>query len=328
MVNKPMMELRWDPTLREWILVSNIRRFRPWQPEGFCPFCPGNPETGYGWRALILENKYPMLMENPPEPSLHWFYKTSKSVGKCYVVVETPEHNIDDISDLSVDQIEYVLNMVISKVKEEMSRDYAHYFLWFRNKGKEIGVSLTHPHSQVYVLPFIPNRVSRELESAKDYYSEKGRCLFCDILNAELKDSVRIIYDNDHWVSFMPFYSHWPFEVHIYPRRHVQLITELTAEEVRSLAYVLKVSLCGLNHVFSGKSMPYIMVMHQAPLKGSYPFYHMHIEVYGVMRDEGKMKYAAGMETGGGNFTYDSVPEENAQRLRNSVLRNCISVIK
>ncbi|ADY00730.1 galactose-1-phosphate uridylyltransferase [Vulcanisaeta moutnovskia 768-28] len=323
MGSKPTMELRWDPILREWVLVSNIRRFRPWQPSNYCPFCPGNPETGYGWRALILENRYPMLMENPPEPGNHWFYKTSRSVGKCYVVVETPEHNIDDISDLPIDQIEYVLSMIINKVREESGKDYAHYFLWFRNKGREIGVSLTHPHSQVYVLPFTPSRIERELDSAREYFNNYGRCLFCDIVKAELKDYARIIYNNDQWVSFMPFYSHWPFEVHIYPKRHIQLITELTNEEVRSLSEVLKVSLCGLTHVFS-KPMPYILVLHQAPLRGDYAYYHLHIEVYGILREEDKIKYAAGMETGGGNFTYDSVPEENAQRIRDSVMRNCI----
>ncbi len=317
------MELRWDPTLREWILVSNIRRFRPWQPSNYCPFCPGNPETGHGWRALILENRYPMLMEEAPEPGNHWFYRVGRSMGRCYVVVETPEHNIDDISDLPIDQIEYVLNMIINKVREESSKEYAQYFLWFRNKGREIGVSLMHPHSQIYVLPFTPSRVERELKSSREYFNKHGKCLFCDIVSAELKDGVRIIHNNDHWVSFMPFYSHWPFEVHVYPRRHVQLMTELTIEEIRGLAEVLKVSLCGLNHVFSRKTMPYIMVLHQAPLRGDYPYYHLHIEVYGVLRDEDRVKYAAGMETGGGNFTYDSVPEENAQRLRDSVLKNC-----
>ncbi|MFP3215773.1 MAG: galactose-1-phosphate uridylyltransferase [Vulcanisaeta sp.] len=324
MADKQVMELRWDPILREWVLVSNIRRFRPWQPTNYCPFCPGGPETGYGWRALILENKYPMLMENPPEPSNHWFYLTAKSVGRCYVVVETPEHNIDDLSDLPTDQIEYVLRMIINKAREESGKDYAYYFLWFRNKGREIGVSLTHPHSQIYVLPFIPSRVEREIESAREYFAKNGKCLFCDVINAEVRDGVRIIYENEHWVSFMPFYSHWPFEVHIYPRRHVQLIMELTDEEVRSLALALKVSLCGLTHLFRSKSMPYILVLHQAPLKGSYPFYHLHIEIYGILREEDKMKYAAGMEVGGGNFTYDAVPEENAQRLRDSVLRNCV----
>lgn len=323
MVNKPVMELRWDPTLNEWVLVSNIRRFRPWQPSNYCPFCPGSPETGYGWRALILENRYPMLMENPPEPSSHWFYRLGRSVGKCYVVVETPEHNLDDISDLPIEQIEYVLNMIIDKAREESGKEYAHYFLWFRNKGREIGVSLTHPHSQIYVLPFTPSKVERELESSREYFSNHGKCLFCDILNAELSDGTRLIYSNDYWVSFMPFYSHWPFEVHIYPRRHVKLITELTKDEVRGLAEALKVSLCGLTHVFN-KSMPYVLVLHQSPLRGNYPYYHMHIEIYGALRDEDKIKYAAGMEIGGGNFTYDSVPEENAQRIRDSVIRNCI----
>ncbi len=265
-----------------------------------------------------------MLMEEAPEPGNHWFYRTGKSVGRCYVVVETPEHNIDDISNLPIDQIEYILKMIINKVREESSKEYAQYFLWFRNKGREIGVSLTHPHSQIYVLPFTPSRVERELESSREYLNKHGKCLFCDIISAELKDGIRVIHSNDHWVSFMPFYSHWPFEVHVYPRRHVQLMTELTDEEIRGLAEALKVSLCGLNHVFSKKTMPYIMVLHQAPLRGgSYPHYHLHIEVYGVLRDEDKIKYAAGMETGGGNFTYDSVPEENAERLRDSVLKNC-----
>ncbi len=239
-------------------------------------------------------------------------------------MLRPPEHNIDDISDLSIDQIEYVLNMIIDKVREESGRAYAHYFLWFRNKGREIGgVSLTHPHSQIYVLPFTPSRIERELNNAKEYFNNYGRCLFCDILSAELKDSVRLIYNNDYWVSFMPFYSHWPFEIHIYPRRHVQLITELTKDEVKDLAEILKVSLCGLKHIFN-KSMPYILVLHQVPLRGGdYPYYHLHIEIYGILREEDKIKYAAGMETGGGNFTYDSVPEENAQRIRDSVTRNC-----
>ena len=315
---KFVIELRWDPTLGEWVMVSNVRSVRPWQPTSFCPFCPGNEETGYGWRALILENRFPMLMELPPEPSTHRFYKTAKSYGKCYVVVETPEHSIDDLSDLSIDQISYVINLIGEKQREESEKRHAQYFLWFRNKGREIGVSLTHPHSQIYVTPFIPIRVLRELNNAERYWHENKRCLFCDIIDIEKEDKIRVLLENEFWVSFMPFYAHWPFEVHIYPKRHVQLLTQLTSKEIEQLAQILKYSLCGLKNLFS-KPMPYIMVLHQAPLKGDHIFYHLHIEIYGMLREEGKLKYAAGMETGGGNFTYDSIPEYNAIRIKEKI---------
>jgi len=315
---KLVMELRWDPVLGEWVMVSNIRSARPWQPTSFCPFCPGTKETGYGWNALILENKFPMLMEAPPKPSMHRFYKTARSYGKCYVVVETPEHSIDDLSDLPIEQISYVINLIAEKQEEELKEKYAQYFLWFRNKGKEIGVSLTHPHSQIYITPFIPARVLRELNNAKRYWYKNGRCLFCDIIKVEKEDRVRTLLENEDWISFMPFYAHWPFEIHIYPKKHVQLLTQLTSKEIAQMAQILKHSLCGLKNMFS-KPMPYIMVLHQAPLKNNSNFYHLHIEIYGMLREEGKLKYAAGVETGGGNFTYDSTPEYNALKLREKI---------
>jgi UDPglucose--hexose-1-phosphate uridylyltransferase len=317
---KLVMELRWDPTLGEWVMVSNIRSFRPWQPTSFCPFCPGAPETGYGWKALILENRYPMLSYSPPEPQKHRFYKTSKSLGRCFVVVETPQHDLEDICDLPVEDIAYVINMVKEKQEEISKEDYAIYFLWFRNKGKEIGVSLTHPHSQIYVTPFIPTRIERELKNAEEFWNENKECLFCKIMEVEVEDRVRLLYATENWVSFLPFYAHWPFEIHTYPKRHVQLLTQLTEIEIHDLAKMLKIVLCGLKILFS-KPSPYIMVLHQAPLKGGYRYYHMHIEIYGILRDEGKLKYAAGVETGGGNFTYDAVPEENASRLREKILQ-------
>lgn len=323
-MRKLVMELRWDPVLGEWVMVSNIREFRPWQPTDFCPFCPGTEETGSGWDILVLKNKYPMLMEDAPEPNKHWFYKKMASRGTCLVVVETPEHNLDDLSDLSVDRIKRVLEAIIEEHKKYSRKEWARYFFWFRNKGREIGVSLTHPHSQIYVLPFIPSRVERELANARRYYEEKGECLFCRIISVEEKDRVRIIYGNKDWVSFIPFYAHWPFEVHIYPRRHVRRLDELTSDEVYYLADALKRVLCGLKDLFD-RPMPYMLVLHQAPYGDGYEYYHMHIEVYGVYRSSGKLKYAAGMETGGGNFTYDSVPEENASRLRRVVEDACLT---
>jgi len=313
-----VMELRWDPVLGEWVMVSSIRESRPWRPSGFCPFCPGAPEMGYGWRVKIVENRYAMLTENPPRVMQHRFYRRAESIGKCLVVVETPIHDLDDLSDLGVEDIALVIREVARAVGEYREKSWAQYFLWFRNKGEEIGVSLKHPHSQVYVLPFTPVRVEREMGNAEKYYREKGECLFCRILSTEEEDGERIVLSTSTWVSFIPFYAHWPFEVHIYPRRHLQLLTDLSDEEVEGLAASLKAVLQGLKKLF-GKPVPYMMVVHQAPLKGSHPYYHLHVEIYGVYRTNGKLKYAAGMETGGGNFTYDSTPEYNASLLRRAV---------
>lgn len=315
-----VMELRWDPVLGEWVMVSSIRHARPWLPESFCPFCPGAPETGYGWRVLVLENKFPMLAPKPPQSRSHWFYTISRSYGRTLIVVETPQHDLDDISDLDIENIKLVIKAVKNLVEEERVKDYAEYLLWFRNKGIEIGVSLTHPHSQIYITPFIPVKIERELANSKKFVESRGECLFCNIIKVEESDKVRILYSNKKWIAFMPFYSHWPYEAHIYPRRHLQILTDINEEELESLALTLKVVLCGFKRLFK-KPSPYIMVMHQAPLKGNYSYYHMHFEIYGVMRGEGVLKYAAGMEMGGGNFTYDSLPEDNAMKLRESIMQ-------
>lgn len=322
-MNKYVIELRWDPILGEWVMVSNIREKRPWQPRGGCPFCPGTLETGYDWEVLILPNKFPMLMLKPPKPTKHHkFFKVSKAIGECKVLIETPVHDVEDLHELSAEQLTKILILLVKEVKKYLGIKWAKYFMFFRNKGKEIGVSLTHPHSQIYVLPFIPNKVMRELKNSRSYFKRKGRCLFCDVIDAEKSEGTRVIYENNLWIAFIPFFSHWPFEIHIYPKRHTQLLTDLNSTEIKELALALKTVLCGLNSVL-GKPMPYMMVLHQSPLKGNYDFYHLHLEIYGAFRSIGKLKYAASMEHGGGNFTYDDVPEENAKRLREAI-KNCM----
>lgn len=317
------MELRYDPVLGEWIMVSCIREKRPWQPITKCPFCPGNEETGTGWGVLVLDNKYPMLVENPPEPPRHWFYSVAEAKGKCLVVVETPIHDIDDLSDLGVEQVRLVIEKIVEVHRRYIESEWARYFVWFRNKGREIGVSLTHPHSQIYVLSFIPTKIEREISNARKYWKKEGNCLFCRIIEVEEKDAYRVVYGNREWIAFLPFYAHWPFEVHLYPRRHLQWLHQLTPKEINGLADALAKVLCALKHVI-GKPMPYMMVLHHAPLRGDYPYYHLHIEIYGAYRRSGILKYAAGIEHGTGNFTYDSKPEENAHLLRETIEEKCV----
>ncbi len=310
-----MRELRYNPITGQWVMVSAVRRKRPWRPKNFCPFCPGAEETGYGWEVLLLPNRFPMLSFNAPKPESSGFYRKARAIGQCSVIVETPEHDVKDLHELSEEHLMKVIDLWIEATRTLKENPHVAYLTIFRNKGKEIGVSLTHPHGQLYATPFIPLKVRMTVKNARRYHEKNGECLFCRILKEELGGE-RVIYENGSFVAFMPFFASWPFEVHVYPRRHVQWLTQLTDGEKSDLSDVLRVVTATLDKVLE-RDMPYVMVIFQAPFKGkNWDSYHLHIEFYPILRDNGKVKYTAGIEMGTWEFTYDGVPEENAAKLR------------
>jgi len=309
-----MRELRYNPLTGQWIMVSAVRRNRPWRPRDFCPFCPGTEETSYGWEVLLLPNRFPMLSFDAPKPEQEEFYIKARAIGQCSVIVETPEHELRDLDELPKEQIIKVVELWKEATAKLMENPRVAYLAIFRNKGEEIGVSLTHPHGQLYALPFIPLKARLKIKNSRKYFHRHGECLFCRILEEESKGE-RLIYENENFAAFMPFFANWPFEVHVYPKRHVQWLTQLTPKESEDLGEILRVVTGTLNTLFE-RQMPYVMNVYQAPFKGNYPFYHLHIEFYPLLREKEKLKYAAGIEMGTWEFTYDGVPEENAQKLR------------
>ncbi|RLE92859.1 MAG: galactose-1-phosphate uridylyltransferase [Thermoprotei archaeon] len=312
-------ELRWNPVLGAWIIVAAKRQKRPWRPKDYCPFCPGAEETGYGWEVLALPNKFPALRPDA-KPSLKSedIYKVRPGYGYCEVIVETPKHE-GDLCDLTLENLKKVIDLYAERYEKLGSDPKIKYVFEFRNKGALIGVSLTHPHSQLYALPFIPPRIRRELVQAKKFYKRRKKCLFCHIIDLEKKAEVRLLYENEDFILFMPFFAMWPYETHIYSKRHLQNILQLTEKERYSLADVLKVCTKMYNSLF-GFDLPYIMAIHQSPTDGKeYPYYHFHIEFYPLHRDAKKIKYAAGIEWGTWTFTYDGLPEERAQQLRQAL---------
>ena len=308
------MELRYNPLIGEWIMVSSVREARPWQPSDRCPFDEGNEETGTGWRFLILPNKFPMLSPNAPKAHNVDGFKARRSLGYCMVIVESPKHDLKDLHEIPLDD----LTLVLKGVRDEMAKlegsGFVKYIYFFRNKGKEIGVSLTHPHSQMYALPYVPLRIRLELRNMRRYMRRTGKCLLCSILDEEVKLGERVLYTNGEFYVVKPYYSMWPYEVHVIPRRHVQKMTQLTNDELVKLADALRVTTAMLDNVL-GRDMPYIMAFHQAPVKSD-ESYHMHVEFYPMLRDASKLKYAAGVEWGLWTFTYDSLPEDKARELR------------
>lgn len=315
-------EIRWNPLLKQWIIVAGHRSKRPWRPEEsgkhFCPFCPGAPETkDLGeWDVIVLPNKYPALTPNPPKPrdpgsSL---FRVGEARGVCEVLVETPKHE-GDLYDLSLEHMVKVINMFREEYEKLSRLPYVEYVAEFRNKGKEIGVSLTHPHSQIYALPFIPPKIIAEIESFREYYEETGRCLLCDILAEERRLGKRIVYVNKLFTVLLPYYAMWPYEVHVIPHKHLGSLMDFSDEDSLYLADALRIVTATYN-VLLEKDAPYIMVFHQNPTKKKFDYYHMHIEFYQPYREKNKLKYAAGIEWGFGVFTYDGVPEEKAAELK------------
>ena len=312
------MEIRWDPILAQWIIVAGKRGKRPLLPEGYCPFCPGSEEVPEkGWTVLSLPNRFPALRPDAPPPDIKYdrLYRCKPAKGVCEVIVYTPQHNAS-LADLSIENIKAVIDLWTSRFKELGSLDYVKYVFIFENKGRIIGVTLDHPHGQLYAFPFIPTLIRRELASSKQYWRRTGTCLFCTIIQKEQKDEVRVVCENEDFICFLPFFAHWPYGVHIYPKRHREALTDLTETEKVSFAAILKKVLLKFDNLFN-MSFPYMMVLHQRPTDGKpYPYYHFHVEFYPPYREKNKIKYFASVETGSGTVTFDYTPEMKAKELR------------
>jgi len=318
-MSKQASELRWNPILKEWVAIAAHRQERPQMPKDWCPFCPGSGSVPDNYDVLVYPNDFPTLSLKAPDPLTEStdFYPVTKAFGACDVVLYHPDHNTS-LPQLTVEHIIKLIHLWQQRFNELKSHIGIKYIFIFENKGEVIGVTMPHPHGQIYSFSYIPPKIAIELESSKEYFAKnKNECLFCKILSLELTHKERIVVENDSFVAFIPFYARWPYEVHVYSKRHLQIITEFTSDkEIHDFASILK-SLTQKYDKLFGFSFPYMMVMHQAPVNdGAYPFYHFHIEFYPPYRSKIKLKYLAGCESGAGTFINDTIPEEKAAELR------------
>lgn len=314
-----MSELRWNPTLEEWVIVATHRQDRTHLPDSSaCPLCPGVLEIPEDFEIACFENRFPSLRKDPQEPEIKGdeLYRVRKAQGICEVVVYTPEHE-GTLTDQSVQKIYDLIRVWKDRYEELGSREFIDYVFIFENKGEVIGVTLNHPHGQIYAYPFIPPKIQTELNASEKYYEKhNGQCLFCEILRKEREYQKRIVSENESFTAFIPFFARYTYEVHIYPNQHLRSIAEFDDTAQKDFALILKDVLVKYDNLF-GFSFPYIMVMHQEPTTGDkYDHYHFHIEFYPPYRTEEKIKYLAGSESGAGAFINDAAAEEKAEELR------------
>jgi len=317
-------ELRWNPLLGEWVATATHRQARTFLPPAdFCPLCPTKPggfpteipEETYD--IVVFENRFPSLKPDPPEPAVEAteLYSVRPGRGICEVIVYTPHHS-STLADEPVEQVYKLVQVWTDRFRELGALDFVRYVFAFENKGEAIGVTLHHPHGQIYAYPFVPPRVERELEQSRAHHAETGRCLLCDIVAGERRDGRRVVAENDSFVAYVPFFARYPYEVHVASRRHLQALTDLDAGEQRDLAGLLKSVLVAYDKLFD-LSFPYMMVLHQRPTDGGdYGYYHFHVEFYPPLRTATKLKYLAGSESGAGMFINDTLAEEKAAELR------------
>ena len=325
-----LSDLRWNPLLGEWVVTATLRQDRTFfPPPDACPLCPtrpGGPVTEIpapDYDIVAFENRFPALESHPPAPAIAGsdLFPVRPSQGVCEVVVYSSNHN-STLADASVPHIERLIRVWTDRFRELGALDFVKYVFIFENKGAAIGVTLTHPHGQIYAYPFVPPVIARELEQSRLHRVKTQRCLLCDIVSEELRLGARVVTHNNSFVAYVPFFARWPYEVHVSAKRHLPALSDLSPAERWDLAQLLKIVLAAFNRLFN-ISLPYMMVIHQRPCDGlAYHDFHFHIEFYTPLRTATKLKYLAGSESGAGTFINDRLPEESAAGLAHPYRRS------
>ena len=313
--NRVVSELRWHPLLREWVAVAANRQDRPQMPADWCPFCPGSGKVPDDYDVLIYPNDFAAFRRDTgpfsPEPGL---FKKTGARGSCDVVLYHPAHTLAP-SQMPAEHWRKVVELW-SRLHRELAADTdIRYVYIFENTGVAIGVTMPHPHGQIYAFPFVPPLIERELESAAGYFGEHNECLYCRILQDEMADGSRLVTRNATFAGFVPFFARWPGEMQVCALRHFGSVAELTEPEIGDLASIIKTVRMKYDNLW-GFQMPLMMLLRQSPVQGAHEYFHFHIDFYPIQRSRTKLKYLAGVESGAGTFLNDTVAEEKAKELR------------
>jgi UDPglucose--hexose-1-phosphate uridylyltransferase len=310
------------PYLREWVIFAPATDVRPWNGavvrteeqvgpvhDPGCHLCPGarrstgieNPRYA---GTFVFDNDFASLTLD------------AQARGVCRVVCFDPRHNIT-LAEMAPTEIEGVLRTLAEQFQDLSSIRGMEYVMIFENKGKEIGVSNPHPHGQIYAMDFVPRIPWTMLESASAFQARQGRCLFCEELARELAEGTRVVARNQHFAAFVPAFARFKYEVHLMPLRHVPFITSLDAAELRSLSELYGELLKGYDTLFA-RRIPNITIYYNAPGTPGLDVspWHFHIQFLPPLRAADKLKYLAGIESGGGNIINPSLPESSAEELR------------
>jgi len=316
-------ELRRDPLLDEWVVVAGHRQARTFHPPtNECPLCPSTaeqlteiPESGY--EVVVFENRFPSLtmheIKDLDVPDIF------PGFGRCEVVCFTSDHN-SSLANVSPARMRTILSAWMDRDRSLSEIEGVEYVFIFENRGVEVGVTLSHPHGQIYAYPFIPPRDKQMRAVATDYTHETGRSLYQDVIDNEIDSQERIVFDGEHWVGFVPQAARWPFEIQLFTRRHISHVSDLNEAEQEEFAHAYPLLLKSLDAVLDVE-MPYIAAWHQAPVGCSDQESRLFLEIFTLRRAQGKLKYLAGSESAAWVWVNDIAPEHAANEIRAAAKR-------
>ncbi len=306
-------QLRQDPLTGEWISISphrGARAFLP--PKQSCPLCPSTDEYKSeipgDFDVAVFENKNPSFgpLEKPIEPAGNQMQQSAMATGRCEVVVFSPEH-VGSLAGQTNKRFRTVVDAWVQRTQELKQLSGVEQVFIFENRGEQIGVTLHHPHGQIYCYPFITptSEKLRNQVSKTDNFFEK-------LLKSELGSS-RELLNTDNFVAFVPFAARWPIEIQILPKRHVSDLTELSEQETEEFAGLYQKLLASLDRLYDSPT-PYIAGIHQAPKNN--PELRLMVKITSPRRAADKLKYLAGSESAMGAFISDTAPETIAEMIR------------
>lgn len=321
-----MAELRWNPLLKDWTMVASHRQNRPQMPKDWCPFCPGSGSVPEHYDVYKYDNDFPALSTKPPIPENvgSEFYKTAEAYGICEVILYSKEHTVT-LSQLSVEHIKKLVDLWEERFVEIRKDERIKYIFQFENRGEEVGVTMPHPHGQIYGYSKMPLKIQKQLESCKEYYEGNNECLICKMNEEEKSFGERVIMENNSFIVYIPFFTDYPYGVYISSKEHRSNIAELTEEEKLDFADILKKVSGTLDTLFN-RRFPYMMCIQQSPVNSPEygnveAYYHFHVEFYPPLRSEDKIKFNASSETGAWAACNPRAVEETSAELREAYKR-------
>lgn len=320
--------VRYDVLTGEWVTIAAHRMDRTFLPPAEeCPLCPSRPGRApteipaEDYDVVVFENRFPSLSASAPDvPDVvdaNPLWPQRPGRGRCEVVCFTSDHT-SSFSALTPRRARTVIEAWADRTAALSALPGVEQVFVFENRGREIGVTLEHPHGQIYAYPFVPPRSEQLLRRSREHRERTGGDLLGDVLAAERAAGTRVIVTGAHWTGFVPAAARWPIEVHLVPHRPVPDFPALSAAERAELADLYRQLLRRVEGFFGDPENPppYIAAWHQAPVHGDRSLTRLFLQLFSLRRAPDKLKYLAGSESAMGAWINDTTPEQIAERLR------------
>jgi len=305
-------------------MVASNRQNRPHMPKNYCPFCPGSGKVPDDYRVYVYPNDFPTLQSPAQEPPtdiglVDGLYEVANNHGKCEVILYSPDHHTS-LYALPVDHIADLVRLWKERFVTISQDEGVKYIMIFENRGKEVGVTMPHPHGQLYAYPYLPQKPAIELANCKRYFEEKGRDMLGDMNAAELTYGKRMVMENEDFLAYIPFFTDYPYGVYIVAREPLPHLGAFSNQHIQSLASMLKAITSAFERLFD-REFPYMMCLQQVPInllehKDAAQYYRFHVEFYPPLRSAKKIKWNASSETGAWAAANPRNVEETAAELR------------